>query len=153
MTNRCSEADGEYATRRGANNAPSSCIESYTITQPLPPRELSKNGRPNPWDRADLYRATRESARLAWLQATAYQRPLWDGTCFVWVNWYYRGSAPDTDNAIARCSAIFDALQDAGIIINDRQIERHVVDQRRVHTYPHEDPRVEVKVWRKVHEG
>lgn len=102
-----------------------------TITLPLPPRELSKNGRA-PWPvRHRLYQAWRQTAAALWREATGYTEPRWDGPVVVVVEWRFRGPEPDVSNVTARLDPIIDAAQDAGLIRNDRQVEAFLVNRVR----------------------
>lgn len=117
---------------------------SYTISLPLPSRALSLNGRAHWTTRARETATVRLAAKAAWGEASAWQRPMWDGPCWIEIDWHYRGSAPDTASAIERCKAICDALQDAGLIVDDVQVRGHAV--RRHHIGHWEEPRVAVTV-------
>lgn len=102
-----------------------------TITLPLPPRELSKNGRA-PWPvRHRLYQEWRQTAAALWREATGYAEPRWEGPVVVVVEWRFRGPEPDVSNVTARIDPIIDAAQDAGLIANDRQVEGFLVNRVR----------------------
>lgn len=98
-----------------------------TLTMPLPPASLGKNGRASWFQRARDYRGTRDAA--AWVLAAALvgrDLPLWDGPVALVIHWFAArwNWIPDNDNCINRCQVLIDGAQVAALYANDRQIER-----------------------------
>lgn len=117
-------------------------LRAVTVTLPIPPLELSKNGRVDWRKRARLYRQHREWARLAVYNELRGERPEWTDDIEIIVLWFVRsGPNPDVDNATERLAAYVDGMVDAGLIVNDRQVKRYAVAFRHDAT----DPRVELR--------
>lgn len=114
-----------------------------SVELPLPPLELSKNGRADRWKRGKLYREHRTWACRAVQGAypTTADAKAWDGPIAVEVRWFKPGGPdPDRDNAIGRLAAYFDGCQDARLFLNDRQI----ADVQLVFSFDRDRPRVEL---------
>lgn len=93
-----------------------------SITLPLPPMSLSKNARVH-WARRnrdfqDWKYWTTALVREQFTSPHAITCEL--GADIIWR--YSRGRHPDRDNAIARCAAIMDGAEAAGLFADDRQI-------------------------------
>jgi Holliday junction resolvase RusA-like endonuclease len=97
---------------------------TFTIKVPIPPYELSKNGRLNPWQRNAVYQQYKMVARNEInRKRTAHDRTHY-GAVRVHVTWYaHRRPFPDSDNAIGRCAAYIDAAEETGLIANDDQVQ------------------------------
>lgn len=112
-----------------------------TITMPIPPYDLSKNGRMDRRRWNQLYQEHRFLAVYQIKRATYYRAPHWSGPVCMIVRWYgKRAPFPDRDNAIARLAPIADAAEASGLIVNDSQIVDHQIDYA---VDPH-DPRLVV---------
>lgn len=112
-----------------------------TISVPVPPVELSKNGRANPWDRNRIYQEHKMLARNEVNRQLVSGTPSYTGPVQVIAIWYaHRRPFPDRDNAIERLAAAQDAAQDTGLIANDRQIESYRV----IYSLDRDNPRVEL---------
>ena len=91
---------------------------------PAPPRELSKNGRAHWAQKARLFREYKDHA--AWMLVDRYGIGDEQGTSepvvmdLVWCG--PRRYWPDSDNAVERVACYRDALQAAGLIVNDSQV-------------------------------
>lgn len=117
-------------------------VDRISITLPIPPLELSKNGRADFRERAKLYRQHRGWARLAVYNELRGERPEWPDPIEIVVLWFVRsGPAPDVDNATERLAAYVDGMVDAGLIANDRQVKRYRVMFR----HDANEPRVELR--------
>ena len=116
--------------------------ETLVVYLPTPDRVLDKNGRG--WtatgkrrdgshyyvsERSMHYKARREDARRT-IAATLATRRAGSGPfverdqrCYLTIDWFGpKGHWPDDDNVIERCAAYRDGAQDAGLVVNDRQI-------------------------------
>jgi Holliday junction resolvase RusA-like endonuclease len=105
-------------------------ISELSIWVPLPPMELSKNGRAHWAERNRIYQEHRMIARAAINRVLPSGFDSWRGPVDVHINWcqHNQGHWPDRDNTIQRCAAFMDATEDAGLIANDRQIRSFRVD-------------------------
>ncbi len=94
---------------------------AYTFSIPLPPRELSPNARTHWATRAKAKRKYRQTCGLLMLSQSRGDRPMFNKARVV-VEWFARdrrGLGLDDDNRLASLKAAFDALQDAGIVVDD----------------------------------
>ena len=105
-------------------------IMELSIWLPLPPVELSKNGRAHWAERHEIFQSHKMVARSAINRVLPSGFTAWRGAVDVHIVWHQanRGHWPDRDNTIQRCSAFMDAAEDAGLIANDRQIRSFRVD-------------------------
>lgn len=114
-------------------------LNSITVILPIPPVELSKNGRANRWKRHRLFQQHKESARLVLYGALRGERPEWADGVTVRVDWVVAsGRPPDVDNATERIAAYMDGAQAAGLIADDR----HIVGYQFRFDLDHESPHV-----------
>lgn len=92
---------------------------SYTVTLPLPPRELSPNSRPHWTVKARAVATCKNEAVLAvFMKYGAQHNPLDRAT--VRYNFYFPDKRRrDADNAEASCKAYLDGLRRAGCIRDD----------------------------------
>lgn len=98
-------------------------LNSITIILPVPPVDLSKNGRAGWRKRHRLFRQHKETARLVLYGALRGERPEWPDGVNVRVDWYAAsGRPPDVDNATERLAAYIDGAEAVGLVVNDRQI-------------------------------
>lgn len=124
-------------------------LRTITIILPVPPVELSKNGRANRWKRHRLFQQHKDSARLVLYGALRGERPEWAGGVTVRVDWYVAsGRPPDIDNATERIAAYMDGAQAAGLLIDDRQI----VDYQFRFSSDRENPHVALTFERRQHD-
>lgn len=116
-----------------------------TVSVPLPPNELSPNGRAH-W--AAAHREKRRQKLSAWAQATEAvggAPPRWEHAR-VTTTYYVRdkrGLKRDEDNALASLKAAFDGIAEAGVVANDRGLHH---DERIRFEIDSENPRVEIVV-------
>ena len=116
--------------------------KKFLITLPLPPKELSPNGRPH-W--AAKARATKNYREYAWAETTATT----DGTSHLWdraketARFYFKTNRRrDRDNLLASLKAAFDGITDAQLLINDSGLMHMPVE-----IYKDVDnPRVEITI-------
>lgn len=98
---------------------------SITIVLPLPPTALNPNARVSHW--GVRQRATKKYREDCKVLATAAVRkafkvdPHW-GHCTIQPRFFFKRESlvQDDDNAIRSMKAARDALQDAGLVINDK---------------------------------
>ena len=125
-------------------------VNSITIILPVPPTDLSKNGRVNRWKRHRLFQQHKESARLVIYGALRGERPEWSNGINVRVDWYIAsGRPPDIDNATERIAAYMDGAQAAGLIADDR----HIAGYQFRFGVDHESPHVTLTFERILSEG
>ena len=101
------------------------CLQLYL---PLPPMELSKNGRANPFERNRLYQSHKMVARSAINRVLTSAHEPWTGPVTVHLVWRYKRNAPDRDNAIERVACYVDAAEECGLMLNDKQVSGYQVD-------------------------
>ena len=121
------------------------------ITLPLPPRELSPNGRPHHLAKAKRVKEYRSESMMSAMCAV---RDLGDSDShgFPWleaviqIRWFAKTkSFPDADNALASLKAAFDGLVDAGVLSDDRRVTYPPVEIAKDADWP----RVELAITRK----
>ena len=105
-------------------------ITEVSIFLPLPPVELSKNGRAHHMERHEIFQQHKLVARSAINRVLPSGFTAWRGPVNVSIVWHQanRGHWPDRDNVIQRCAAYQDSTEDAGLIVNDKQIRSYAVD-------------------------
>jgi Holliday junction resolvase RusA-like endonuclease len=113
-------------------------LPKFTFTVPgIPGREHSPNARLHWGDRS----RAKKQMKLDWFYAIAeargsqriYNNPLFDGPVSMTVSIYYPKGRKfaDKDNVVASIKAGIDATEDAGLVINDAQIDAPVIVQLR----------------------
>jgi Holliday junction resolvase RusA-like endonuclease len=113
-------------------------LPKFTFTVPsIPGREHSPNARLHWGDRS----RAKKQMKLDWFYAIAeargsqriYNNPLFDGPVQMTVSIYYPKGRKfaDKDNVVASIKAGIDATEDAGLVINDAQIDAPVIVQLR----------------------
>ena len=107
-----------------------STITELTIWLPLPPMELSKNGRAHWAERNQIFQEYKMVATAAINRVLPSGFASWRGAVDVHIIWrqHHQGHWPDRDNLITRCAAFMDAAESTGLIVNDRQIRSYRVD-------------------------
>jgi Holliday junction resolvase RusA-like endonuclease len=112
-----------------------------TISVPVPPVELSKNGRAHHMERHEIFQEHKMAARAEINRQLTARDMTHSGPVQVIATWYAsRRPFPDRDNAISRLSPYADAAEDTGLIVNDAQIESYRV----VYSLDAANPRVEL---------
>jgi Holliday junction resolvase RusA-like endonuclease len=92
---------------------------------PLPPRELSKNGRAHWATKATLYQQHKLIATWTLIANVGRDITPTDALVVMGVTWQGpKHHWPDADAVVERTACIRDALEAAGIIVNDKQIEQ-----------------------------
>lgn len=98
-------------------------LDSVTVTLPVPPYALSKNGRVNWREKNRLYQQHRFEATYRIHQATNYAQPCWSCPVQVTVRWFKPTARKlDYSNAVNRLDAYLDSAQAAGLYVDDAQI-------------------------------
>lgn len=116
-------------------------VDRVSVTLPIPPLDLSKNGRLTWRAKAACYKQHREHGFYKLYNALRGERPEWSEDVEIAVLWFKKsGPAPDVDNATERLAAYVDGAVDAGLIVNDRQVRRYRIMFRQ----DAENPRVEL---------
>lgn len=103
--------------------APQPITPLFTITLPLPDRQLSPNARVHHMKRAALKKKARAYARRESSQqllTTVYTLP--STPTHYSINWNYKGIKPDSDNCLASCKAYLDGIADF-LGVNDRDLD------------------------------
>lgn len=115
------------------------------VELPLPPTELGKNGRVNHFKRHRLFQQHKGWARYAILEALDGYPVYWPCGVTMNVDWHFAGPQPDDDNVWGRVAAYRDAAQEAGLVVNDRQVTTGRVTFYRV---PRAQQRCVLTFWR-----
>jgi Holliday junction resolvase RusA-like endonuclease len=109
-------------------------MSAITIRLAWPPDALKPNARPNRWEKAAAVRTYRMASK-SWARdardcRTEYplKGPI-DGLAVFSVP---KGNMPDSDNALSSIKAAIDGIADAGVIVNDRDIQWQVSVERGV---------------------
>ena len=107
-----------------------STITQVQIWTPLPPVELSKNGRAHWADKHAIFQDHKMIARAAVNRVLPSGFTPWRGPVDVSIVWrqHHTGHWPDRDNTITRLAAAMDGAEDAGLFANDRQIRSYRLD-------------------------
>lgn len=93
-------------------------VKIVRIDLPVPPKQLSPNGRSHYMAKARITKQARATAAACALAALS-TRPMWKRAT-VKAMWYFPDARRrDHDNLMASCKAYFDGLRDAGIIEDD----------------------------------
>lgn len=96
------------------------------VELPLPGASQSRKSDGRHWATQNTdYQSWKAIAHYTFLNATTCARPRYPDAVYVAVEWYQHGRQhtwPDTDNITRRIGAYLDALQSAGIVVNDRQV-------------------------------
>ena len=100
----------------------------------LPPSVLGKNGRDRvvnvvhpsgrrfyKSDRAEAFKALKTEAYYELRQQCGTQPRQYDRLTMR-IHWRQAGTVPDHDQVIARCSAVMDAAEAAGLVADDRDV-------------------------------
>ena len=105
-------------------------ITEVQVWLPLPPVELSKNGRSHWAERHEIFQQHKMIAKSAINRVLPSGFTAWRGPVNVSIVWqqHHTGHWPDRDNVIQRIAAYQDATEDAGLIANDKQIRSYAVD-------------------------
>lgn len=120
-----------------------------TIVLPLPPAELSPNGRPHWRQKAAKTATYRTCAKEAAMVAAHDHRDIsntmpWEAA-YTRATFYHRDSRRrDRDNLLASLKAGFDGLRDAGLLIDDDELTHLPV----VRAVDRDNPRVEIELIR-----
>jgi crossover junction endodeoxyribonuclease RusA len=108
------------------------------VTLPLPPKELSPNARVHFRKKARAAKYYRAWAKISALSVRTVR--LKDPTMVINAFWPNRTRIMDDDNLVACMKPARDGCQDAGLYLDDREVQlRGVVQQ-----CDHEDPRIEL---------
>ena len=99
---------------------------TLTIVVSLPSKDLSPNARVYWRRKSEAVKLARQEAKLkaesAMNELNWRKPPRWKSAT-VAIHWYARTRhKTDSDNMLASCKAVFDGLEDAGIVENDRQM-------------------------------
>lgn len=115
-------------------------ITELTIWLPLPPVELSKNGRAHTLGRGsrhELFQSYKMQAISGINRVLTSAHQPWSGPVSVHIRWHQwnRGHWPDHGAVIERCACYIDAAEietarstGAGLFINDKQVIRQDVE-------------------------
>lgn len=110
------------------------------LTLPLPDRTLSPNARAH-W--AAKARAVKAYRRRAMVEGRRAARPQGWPAAVVRITWHSRTrTRPDPDNALASCKPIWDGLQDAGVLAQDRALRFEPI----AFAVDREAPRLEIEI-------
>lgn len=103
-------------------------MNSITIEQRLPSAR-DPNGRKHWRDIGKGARVERDAAALEWrAKLGTCPAPKWLAASLE-ITWYYKDKSrmPDLDNMVARCKPLWDGMEDAGIMLNDKGIKNLVL--------------------------
>ena len=109
-------------------------ISELSIWVPLPPVELSKNGRANVYVRNQIFQQHKMLSRSAINRVLPSGFIAWTGPVDVHIVWHQSSQRywPDRDNLITRCAAYMDGAEGkdngAGLFVNDKQVRSFKVD-------------------------
>lgn len=123
-------------------------VDAVRVCLPVPPIELSKNGRVHRivWNR--LFQQYKQVATNRLRELMDWQGYGWNCPVQVTVRWYAKTRRfPDQDNGIARLAPYCDAAQAAGLIVDDCQIRGISIE----FFVDRENPRVEIVFERMAH--
>lgn len=91
-----------------------------TIILPLPPKELSPNGRPHFMAKARAVKKYRQMAHFKVLSERGFNLRPRHKSATCQINWYAKSKRRrDGDNALASSKAAIDGIADSGFIDND----------------------------------
>lgn len=128
---------------------------TVTVTIPmepvsaLMPNQLEKN---NHWrKRADARRECRQMARYAAMASGMYLEPFTGPVHLTLTAFYgYRRVKPDLDATISACKPFIDGIVDAGILVDDKQIEKITATHYKIKSKRGEKPqgytRIQIEV-------
>ena len=117
-----------------------STITELSIWVPLPPVELSKNGRVQTLGKGgkhDLFQEYKRQAISGINRVLTSAHQPWEGPVDVTIRWHQwnRGHWPDYGAVIERCACYIDAAEieterstGAGLFVNDRQVRTQTVE-------------------------
>jgi crossover junction endodeoxyribonuclease RusA len=112
------------------------------ITLPIPPKELSPNGRFHHMVKARAVKRYRQAAHIVTVGELAGDRPKWKEAT-AQVRWYTKTKRrPDADNALSSMKPVWDSMQDAGLLDNDRGLTHKPI----VFAVDKQNPRVVITV-------
>lgn len=120
---------------------------TLTIVLPLPPAELSPNGRPH-WRAKAAKTATyrqcaKEAAMIAAYENSEVSQTMPWRSATTQATFYHKDSRRrDRDNLLASIKAGFDGLRDAGLLIDDDELTHLPV----VREVDRSNPRVEIEL-------
>ena len=108
---------------------------TITIVLPHPPAPLRPNARCHWAVKSKAVKSYRAFAKVLAIQAFANQPPpMWERAS-VQIIWRCRTLRhPDPDNILASLKAVFDGLQDAGVVANDKGLwpDRPMIETRAI---------------------
>ena len=117
---------------------------TFSMSIPIPHRDLSPNVRAHWRAKARAARRLREEVCTATLVATNFSRPQWKAATVLVRAYFATKRARDKDNVLSSLKAAFDGLKDAGLILDDVGLT-HLPMELGVDP---ENPRVELVVTR-----
>ena len=104
-------------------------MTALTITIPLPPKDVRNNARVHWARKAQAIGTYRMMTHLMALQATGNVKPLWEKAKVHITAYFPTARHMDPANLIDGLKGAFDGLEDAGVIVNDKNLwpERPVI--------------------------
>lgn len=104
-------------------------MTSLTITIPLPPKEVRNNWRGHWARKAGAVKQYRFEAQFQAIQAMGRPAPFWKKAKVHITAYFPTARHLDPTNLIDALKPAFDGLEDAGVIVNDKELwpERPVI--------------------------
>ena len=117
-------------------------MTSITVTIPLPPADVRSNARVHWSRRAKAIRSYRVKTKVAALVASKSAAPLWVKASVQITAHFPTHQHLDPSNLIDALKGAFDGLEDAKIIVNDKNLwpERPVILTKQI------NPRIELTI-------
>lgn len=98
-------------------------MQTLHVTLPVPPYELSKNGRVDRWKYNRIYQQHKQVGISKIREAMPDGDECWNCPVYVHVIWYKPSRRKlDFTNAVHRLDSYLDSSQAAGLIVDDAQI-------------------------------
>jgi Holliday junction resolvase RusA-like endonuclease len=117
-------------------------MTSITFTIPLPPHEVRNNARCHYRVKAAKIKFYRRLAMYAAREAAGWKKPMWLKASAKVVAFFPTAQRMDPTNLLDALKGPFDGLEDAGIIVNDKNLwpERPVLHTKQT------NPRIEITI-------
>ena len=117
-------------------------MTSITFTIPLPPHEVRNNARCHYRAKAAKIKFYRRLTMYAAREAAGWKKPMWLKASAKVVAYFPTVQHMDPTNLLDALKGPFDGLEDAGIIVNDRELwpERPVIHTKQT------NPRIEITI-------
>ena len=121
-------------------------MTSLTITIPLPPKEVRNNARVHWARKASAVKQYRFEAQFQAIQAMGGPAPFWEKAKVHITAYFPTARHMDPSNLIDGLKGAFDGLEDAGVIVNDKNLwpERPVIVTK------DKKPRVELTITQEI---